>query len=109
MTAAILFALYAAAAGLLAPQALRGGWVSRSPRLAISLWLALSSPEHPVRRGEGRRGKEPLTTGRSLVRAQYRPPRNGWLSALCGRAGWPQQPGDVREVGVAVAGGAGLV
>ena len=42
MTAAVLFALYAAAAGWLAPPALRGGWVTRSPRLAISLWLVLS-------------------------------------------------------------------
>lgn len=42
MTAAVLFALYAAAAGVLAPSALRGGWVTRSPRLAISLWLMLS-------------------------------------------------------------------
>ena len=41
MTAAILFALYAGAAGLLAPPALRGRWVTRSPRLAISLWLVL--------------------------------------------------------------------
>jgi beta-lactamase regulating signal transducer with metallopeptidase domain len=41
VTAALLFALYAAAAGVLAPAALRGGWVTRSPRLAISLWLAL--------------------------------------------------------------------
>ena len=41
MTAAILFALYAAAAGLLAPPALRGRWVTRSPRLAIFLWLVL--------------------------------------------------------------------
>ena len=41
MTAAVLFALYAAAAGMLAPSALRGGWVTRSPRLAISLWLVL--------------------------------------------------------------------
>ena len=42
MTAAVLFALYAAAAGVLPPAALRGGWVTRTPRLAISLWLVLS-------------------------------------------------------------------
>lgn len=42
MTAA-LFALYAGATGLLAPLALRGGWATRAPRLAISLWLALSA------------------------------------------------------------------
>lgn len=41
MTAAIFFALYAAAAATLAPAALRGGWVTRSPRRAIRLWLAL--------------------------------------------------------------------
>lgn len=41
MTAAILFTLYAAAAGVLAPPALRGRWAARSPRLAISLWLLL--------------------------------------------------------------------
>lgn len=41
MTAAALFAAYAAAAGLLAPAALRGTWAARSPRLAISLWLVL--------------------------------------------------------------------
>jgi hypothetical protein len=41
VTAAVLFALYAAAAGMLAPSALRGRWVTRSPRLAISLWLVL--------------------------------------------------------------------
>lgn len=41
MTAAVVFALYAAAAGVLAPVALRGGWVIGSPRLALSLWLAL--------------------------------------------------------------------
>lgn len=41
MTAAVLFAAYAAAAGLLAPAALRGRWAARSPRLAMSLWLAL--------------------------------------------------------------------
>lgn len=41
MTAAALFAAYAAVAGLLAPTALRGRWAARSPRLAISLWLVL--------------------------------------------------------------------
>jgi len=41
VTAAILFALYAGAAGALAPSALRGRWVPRSPRLAITMWLAL--------------------------------------------------------------------
>jgi len=41
VTAAALFAAYAAAAGLLAPAALRGTWAARSPRLAISLWLVL--------------------------------------------------------------------
>lgn len=41
MTAAALFAAYAAVAGLLAPAALRGRWAARSPRLAISLWLVL--------------------------------------------------------------------
>jgi bla regulator protein blaR1 len=42
MTAAVFFALYAAAAATLAPAALHGGWVTRSPRLAISLWLVLA-------------------------------------------------------------------
>jgi bla regulator protein blaR1 len=41
VTAAVLFALYAAAAGVLAPPVLRGRWATRSPRLAISLWLVL--------------------------------------------------------------------
>jgi Zn-dependent protease with chaperone function len=41
VTAAILFVLYAGAAGVLAPPALCGRWVTRSPRLAISLWLVL--------------------------------------------------------------------
>ena len=41
MTAAAFFALYAAAAGVLAPAMLRGRWAARSPRLAISLWLVL--------------------------------------------------------------------
>jgi hypothetical protein len=43
VTAAAFFALYAGASGVLAPRALRGGWVTRSPRLAISVWLALSA------------------------------------------------------------------
>jgi len=43
VTAAALFAAYAAAAGLLAPAALRGTWAARSPRLAISLWLVLQT------------------------------------------------------------------
>jgi hypothetical protein len=41
VTAAALFAAYAAAVGLLAPAALRGTWAARSPRLAMSLWLVL--------------------------------------------------------------------
>jgi Zn-dependent protease with chaperone function len=41
VTATALLAAYAAAAGLLAPAALRGRWAARSPRLAISLWLVL--------------------------------------------------------------------
>jgi hypothetical protein len=41
VTAAVLLAAYAAAAGLLAPAALRRSWAVRSPRLAMSLWLAL--------------------------------------------------------------------
>jgi BlaR1 peptidase M56 len=41
VTAAILFTLYAGAAGVLAPAALRGRWAARSPRLAIILWLVL--------------------------------------------------------------------
>ena len=41
MTAAAFFALYAAAVATAGPVALHGGWVTRSPRLAISLWLAL--------------------------------------------------------------------
>jgi hypothetical protein len=53
--------------------------------------IALSVPYMPLRRsgdwqprtpGSRRRGKDPLTTGRSLVRAQYRPPRNRRISAL---------------------------
>jgi beta-lactamase regulating signal transducer with metallopeptidase domain len=38
---AVLFALYAAAAGMLAPAILRGPWAARSPRLAMALWLVL--------------------------------------------------------------------
>jgi bla regulator protein blaR1 len=41
LTAAALFALYAAAAGMLAPAILRGPWAARSPRLAMTLWLVL--------------------------------------------------------------------
>jgi Zn-dependent protease with chaperone function len=41
VTAAVLLAAYAAAAGLLAPAALRRGWAAHSPRLATSLWLLL--------------------------------------------------------------------
>jgi Zn-dependent protease with chaperone function len=41
VTAAILFVFYAGTAGWLAPLALRGRWAGRSPRLAITLWLAL--------------------------------------------------------------------
>ena len=41
MTAAVLFVLYAAAAGMLAPAMLRGPWAARSPRLAMTLWLVL--------------------------------------------------------------------
>jgi bla regulator protein blaR1 len=41
LTAAVLFALYAAAAGKLAPAMLRGPWAARSPRLAMTLWLVL--------------------------------------------------------------------
>jgi Zn-dependent protease with chaperone function len=41
LTAAVLFALYAAAAGILTPKALRGPWAARSPRLAMTLWLML--------------------------------------------------------------------
>lgn len=41
MIAAVLFALYAGAAGVLAPLMLCAGCVTRSPRLAISLWLVL--------------------------------------------------------------------
>lgn len=43
MTAAVIFAAYAAAAGLLAPAVLRGTWAMSSPRLAMSLWLALQA------------------------------------------------------------------
>jgi Zn-dependent protease with chaperone function len=41
MIAAVVFALYAAAAGVLAPALLRGPWAARSPRLALGLWLAV--------------------------------------------------------------------
>ena len=41
MTAAVLFALYAAAAAMLAPAMLRGTWAAHSPQLAMTLWLAL--------------------------------------------------------------------
>jgi Zn-dependent protease with chaperone function len=41
LTAAVLFALYAAAAGKLAPAMLRGPWAAHSPRLAMTLWLVL--------------------------------------------------------------------
>lgn len=41
MTAAALFAFYAGAAGMLAPALLRGRWATRSPHLAMMLWLVL--------------------------------------------------------------------
>jgi hypothetical protein len=41
VTPAVLLAAHAAAAGLLAPAALRRGWAARSPRLAMSVWLVL--------------------------------------------------------------------
>jgi beta-lactamase regulating signal transducer with metallopeptidase domain len=41
LTAAVLFALYAAAAGILAPALLRSPWAARSPQLAMTLWLVL--------------------------------------------------------------------
>jgi len=41
VTAAVLFALYAAAAGMLVPAMLRGPWAARSPQLAMTLWLVL--------------------------------------------------------------------
>jgi hypothetical protein len=41
LTAAVLFALYAAAAGMLAPAMLRGPWAARSPGLAMTWWLVL--------------------------------------------------------------------
>jgi len=41
LTAAVLFGLYAAAAGMVAPVLLRGQWAARSPRLAMTLWLVL--------------------------------------------------------------------
>jgi Zn-dependent protease with chaperone function len=37
----MLFVLYAAAAGMLAPAMLRGPWAARSPQLAMTLWLVL--------------------------------------------------------------------
>lgn len=43
MPAAVIFVAYAAAAGLLAPTVLRGRWAMCSPRLAMSLWLALQA------------------------------------------------------------------
>jgi beta-lactamase regulating signal transducer with metallopeptidase domain len=42
LTAAVLFTLYAAAAGMLTPVLLRGQWAARSPRLAMTLWLVLT-------------------------------------------------------------------
>jgi len=41
LTAATLFALYVAAAGMFAPVLLRRAWAARSPRLAMTLWLVL--------------------------------------------------------------------
>jgi Zn-dependent protease with chaperone function len=41
LTAAVVFALYAAAAGLLSPMLLCGPWAAHSPRLAMTLWLVL--------------------------------------------------------------------
>jgi bla regulator protein blaR1 len=41
LTAAVLFAIYTAAAGMLAPALLRGPWAAQSPRLAMTLWLVL--------------------------------------------------------------------
>jgi beta-lactamase regulating signal transducer with metallopeptidase domain len=41
LTAAVLFSLYAAAVGMLAPAMLRRAWAVRSPRLAMTLWLVL--------------------------------------------------------------------
>jgi len=41
MTAGILLAAYAAAAGFLGPAALGRRWAARAPRLAIVLWLTL--------------------------------------------------------------------
>ncbi len=43
MIAAVIFAAYAAAAGLLAPVALQGKRVASAPRLVMSLWLALQA------------------------------------------------------------------
>jgi Peptidase family M48 len=42
VSGAVLLAGYAAAAGFLAPAALRRGWAVRAPRLAMGLWLALA-------------------------------------------------------------------
>ncbi len=41
MIAAVSFAAYAAAAGLLAPAVLQGKQVASAPRLVMGLWLAL--------------------------------------------------------------------
>jgi Zn-dependent protease with chaperone function len=41
VTGSLLLAAYAAAAGFLAPAALRRSWAVRAPRLAMGLWLAL--------------------------------------------------------------------
>jgi Zn-dependent protease with chaperone function len=41
LTAAVLFALYAVATGMVAPAVLRGPWAVRSPRLAMALWVVL--------------------------------------------------------------------
>lgn len=41
MISAVIFAIYAAAAGVLAPTVLRGTWALRSPRLAMILWLVV--------------------------------------------------------------------
>jgi Zn-dependent protease with chaperone function len=43
VTTAVILAGYAAAAGLLAPAALRGRRAAPAPRLAMSLWLALQA------------------------------------------------------------------
>jgi Zn-dependent protease with chaperone function len=41
VTAALVFTAYAVVTGYLVPAALRRRWAARSPRLAMSLWLAL--------------------------------------------------------------------